>query len=122
MAITGKTYHIKLAGYSDVTKYSWSYSKEGVTFSPETGGVGGNETWATFGALSEGTGTLTATLEHPCGTRQATQTIKVQYPTGTDNLTTTAIQVSPNPTSGVVKVSNTESNQTLHSFNYPVFL
>ncbi|GHU90192.1 hypothetical protein FACS1894155_08220 [Bacteroidia bacterium] len=113
VARTGRTYHIQLAGYSDVTKYSWSYSKEGVIFSPETGGVGENETWATFGTLSEGIGTLTATLEHPCGTRQASQTIEVKYPLGNDDVTETTVRVSPNPTSGLINVSGTQANRTI---------
>jgi hypothetical protein len=126
-ATTGKTYHIRLAGYSDVTEYKWSYrigttlavdqnavaqnSNDDVTFSPEIGAVGENETWATFGTLSEGTGTLTATLTHPCGTRVATQTIRVTYPTGTENVTADRITIYPNPTAGVIRISNTVSNQ-----------
>jgi hypothetical protein len=119
-AITGKTYLVKLAGYPDVTKYGWSYRKtgsygenDGVTFSPAEGGIGENETWATFGTLSEGIGTITATMEHPCGTREATQTITVKYPMGTGNVNATIVQVSPNPTSGIVKVSNTRANQQI---------
>ncbi|MDR1369830.1 MAG: leucine-rich repeat protein [Dysgonamonadaceae bacterium] len=128
-AVTGETYHIKLAGYSDVTQYIWSYrvgatlvvaqntvaqnTNDGVTFSPATGGVGQNETLATFGALSVGQGLLTATLTHPCGTRQATQAIVVQYPTGVEQVAETAIRVFPNPTTGIVKVSGTKSNQII---------
>ncbi|MDR1370025.1 MAG: YDG domain-containing protein, partial [Dysgonamonadaceae bacterium] len=131
-ATTGKTYLIKLDGYPDVTQYIWSYrvgatlvvaqnavipttvaqnTNDGVTFSPETGGVGNNETLATFGALSAGQGLLTVTLEHPCGTRQATQPILVQYPTGVEQVAETAVRVFPNPTSGIIKVSGTKSNQ-----------
>ncbi|MDR1370724.1 MAG: T9SS type A sorting domain-containing protein, partial [Dysgonamonadaceae bacterium] len=112
-AFTGSTYHLKLAGYSDVTEYAWSYSKEDVTFSPETGVVGENETWATFGTLSEGTGTVTATLTHPCGTREATQTIRVTYPTGTEDVTDSQVAVYPNPTAEVIRISNTVSNQVV---------
>jgi hypothetical protein len=122
-AITGKTYHLKLAGYSDVTQYRWSYvgailavaqnSNDGVTFSPETGTVGENETWATFGTLSEGTGTLTATLNHPCGTRVVSRTIRVTYPTGAENVTADQITIYPNPTTGVIRISNTIPNQVI---------
>jgi hypothetical protein len=112
-AITGQSYRIKLAGYSDVTQYSWNYDRDGVTFSPATGGVGENETRATFGILSEGLGTLTVTLTHPCGTRQATQAIVVNYPAGTGEVTVNEIAVSPNPTSGIIKVSGTKANQTI---------
>ncbi|MDR1370900.1 MAG: leucine-rich repeat protein [Dysgonamonadaceae bacterium] len=112
-AVTGKTYHIKLFGYSDVTQYVWSYSNDGVTFSPETGGIGQNETLATFGVLSKGTGVLKATLTHPCGTREATQTILVNYPTGIEEVTVNEIAVSPNPTQGIIKVSGTKSNQII---------
>jgi hypothetical protein len=112
--ITGKTYRIKLAGYPDVTQYVWSYSNDGVTFSPATGSVGQNETMATFGVLSEGLGTLTATLTHPCGTREATQTIRVNYPTGIEEVTVNEIAVSPNPTQGIIKISGTKSNQIIH--------
>jgi hypothetical protein len=108
---TGNTYRIKLAGYPDVTQYVWGYDRDGVTFSPETGGIGDNETLATFGVLSEGLGTLTATLTHPCGTREATQTIRVNYPTGIEEVTVNEIAVSPNPTQGIIKVSGTRSNQ-----------
>jgi hypothetical protein len=110
-AITGKTYHLKLAGYSDVTEYVWRYTNNDVTFSPETGGVGENETWATFGTLSEGTGTVTATLTHPCGTREASQTIRVTYPTGIEDVTSGQVAVYPNPTTGEIRISNTVSNQ-----------
>ncbi|MDR1369052.1 MAG: leucine-rich repeat protein [Dysgonamonadaceae bacterium] len=131
---TGNTYRIKLAGYPDVTQYSWSYrvgatlvvaqdavtpttvapdTNDGVTFSPATGGVGQNETLATFGALSAGRGMLTVTLEHPCGARQATQAIEVQYPTGVEQVAETAIRVFPNPTAGIIKVSGTKSNQII---------
>ncbi len=112
-AITGQTYHIKVDGYVDVTKYTWNYSKEGVTFSPEVGSRDQNETWATFGTLSAGNGTLKVTMEHPCGTRELTQAITVKYPTGTDDVTATAVQVYPNPTSGILKVSGTEMNQQI---------
>jgi hypothetical protein len=133
-AITGQTYPIKLSGYPDVTQYSWSYrvgatlvaaqdavapttvapdTNDGVTFSPATGGVGQNETLATFGALSAGQGLLTVTLEHPCGARQVTQAIEVQYPTGVDQVAETAVRVFPNPTSGIIKVSGTTSNQII---------
>ncbi|MDR1370382.1 MAG: putative Ig domain-containing protein, partial [Dysgonamonadaceae bacterium] len=109
--ITGETYRFKLAGYSDVTKYSWSYDRDGVTFSPEAGGVGKNETQATFGVLSEGEGTLTVTLEHPCGTQQVTKSILVQFPTGVEQVAGTAVRVFPNPTAGIIHVSGTKSNQ-----------
>ncbi|MDR1371230.1 MAG: T9SS type A sorting domain-containing protein [Dysgonamonadaceae bacterium] len=128
-AITGNTYHIQLVGYSDVTQYVWSYrvgatlvvaqnavaqnTNDGVTFSPETGTVGENETWATFGTLSAGTGTITATLTHPCGTREATQTIRVTYPMGTEAVTAAQVAVYPNPTTGVISISNTVSNRTV---------
>ncbi len=112
-AITGNTYHIKVDGYTDVTKYKWSYNKEGVSFSTQTGMAGENETWATFGTLSAGNGTLKVTMEHPCGTRELTQAITVKYPTGTDDVTATSVQVYPNPTSGILKVSGTEMNQQI---------
>ncbi|MDR1369859.1 MAG: T9SS type A sorting domain-containing protein, partial [Dysgonamonadaceae bacterium] len=104
-------YHLKLAGYSDVTEYVWSYTNDDVTFSPETGTVGENETWVTFGTLSEGTGTVTATLTHPCGTREATQTIRVTYPTGVEDVTANQVAIYPNPTTGEIRISNTVSNQ-----------
>ncbi|MDR3061036.1 MAG: T9SS type A sorting domain-containing protein, partial [Dysgonamonadaceae bacterium] len=127
---TGETHRVKLVGYPDVTKYGWSYRKtgsyrelqvgtgsygenDGVIFSPAEGGTGENETWATFGILSEGIGAITATLEHPCGTREVSRTIEVKYPTGTGNVTANAVQVSPNPTSGIIRVSNTQANQTV---------
>ncbi|MDR1369186.1 MAG: T9SS type A sorting domain-containing protein [Dysgonamonadaceae bacterium] len=119
-AITGNTYRIKLAGYPDVTQYVWGYrvqntdtQNDGVTFSPATGGVGKNETLATFGALSAGQGLLTVTLTHPCGTREATQAIVVQYPTGVEQVAEQAVRVSPNPTAGIIKVSGTKSNQII---------
>ncbi|MDR1368696.1 MAG: T9SS type A sorting domain-containing protein, partial [Dysgonamonadaceae bacterium] len=111
--ITGKTYHLKLAGYSDVTEYVWRYTNNDVTFSPETGTVGENETWATFGTLSEGTGTVTATLTHPCGTREASRTIRVTYPTGIEDITSGQVAVYPNPTTGAIRVSNTVANQVI---------
>ncbi|MDR1370395.1 MAG: T9SS type A sorting domain-containing protein [Dysgonamonadaceae bacterium] len=111
--ITGNTYRIKLAGYSDVTQYLWSYNRDGVTFSPVAGSVGENETQATFGALSKGEGLLTVTLEHPCGTRQATQAVLVEYPTGVEQVAGAAVRVFPNPTAGIIKVSGTTSNQII---------
>ncbi len=112
-AITGNTYHIKVDGYTDVTKYTWSYDKEGVTFSPGADQKWGNEAWVTFGTLSAGNGTLKVTMEHPCGTRELTQAITVKYPTGMDDVITTTVQVYPNPTSGILKVSGTEMNQLI---------
>ncbi|MDR1369476.1 MAG: T9SS type A sorting domain-containing protein, partial [Dysgonamonadaceae bacterium] len=112
-AITGQTYRIKLAGYPDVTQYVWSYDRDGVTFSPVAGGVGKNETLATFGVLSAGQGLLTVTLEHPCGTRQATQAVLVQWPTGVEQVAAGQVTVSPNPTTGIIKVSGTTSNQII---------
>ncbi|GHT70717.1 hypothetical protein FACS189455_0960 [Bacteroidia bacterium] len=112
-AETGRSYHIKLAGYSDVTKYTWSYDREGVTFAPSEGGVGENETWASFGKLSEGTGMLTVTLDHPCGTRQATRSIRVVFPTGTGSVSETGLRVFPNPADGIIHVSNTRAGQTV---------
>jgi hypothetical protein len=88
-------------------------TNDGVTFSPETGGVGNNETQATFGVLSAGQGLLTVTLEHPCGVRQATQAIEVQYPTGVEPVAEAAVRVFPNPTSGIIKVSGTRSNRII---------
>jgi len=104
-AIIGTTYSLKLAGYTDVTKYSWSFSKEGVTFSPETGNAGKNETRATFGSSAFGIGMLKVTLEHPCGTREVTQKIEVKYPTGINNVTAEVVKVYPNPTSGILNIS-----------------
>ncbi|MDR1370168.1 MAG: T9SS type A sorting domain-containing protein [Dysgonamonadaceae bacterium] len=112
-AFTGSTYHLKLAGYSDVTEYVWRYTNDDVTFSPETGVVGENETWATFGTLSEGAGTVTATLTHPCGTREATQTIRVTYPTGVEDVTANQVAIYPNPTTGEIRISNTVANQAV---------
>jgi hypothetical protein len=112
-AITGNTYRIKLAGYSDVTQYIWNYDRDGVAFSPATGGIGDNETLATFGVLSAGQGTLTVTLEHPCGTRQATQPILVSYPTGVEPVAGAAVEIFPNPTTGLVNVTNTHSGQPI---------
>jgi hypothetical protein len=112
-ATTGQTHHIKLAGYADVTQYVWSYDREGVTFSPEVGLGGENETWATFGTLSAGSGTVKATLTHPCGTREATRTIEVKYPAGTDDITAGEISVYPNPTTGILRVENTTTNQLI---------
>ncbi len=112
-ATAGKTYHIKVDGYSDVTKYVWSYSQEGVSFSPGIGKETENETWGTFGTLSVGTGSLKVTMDHPCGTREITQTLTVQLPTGVEDVTATTVTVYPNPTSGVVNVSNTQSNQKI---------
>ncbi len=112
-AVVGTTYHIKVDGYPDVTKYTWSYDKEGVTFSPGIGKETENETWTTFGTLSEGTGSLTVTMDHPCGTRELTQPIVVQYPTGIEDVAANIITVYPNPTLGVLKVLNTVSNQII---------
>ncbi len=112
-AITGNTYHIKVDGYTDVTKYTWSYDREGLTFSPGADLKWGNEAWATFGTLSAGNGILKVTMEHPCGTRELTLPITVKYPTGTEDVTATIVQVYPNPTSGILKVSGTELNQQI---------
>lgn len=112
-ATVGTTYHIKVDGYPDVTKYTWAYSQEEVSFSPEIGEETENETWATFGTLSVGSGTLKVTMDHPCGSREVTQTITVQYPTGVEDVTSTVVTVYPNPTSGVLKVLNTTSNQEM---------
>ncbi len=112
-ATVGNTYHIKVDGYQDVTKYAWSYSQEGVDFSPETGKETENETWATFGNLAAGTGTLKVTMDHPCGTREVAQTITVQYPTGVEDITATVVSIYPNPTLGILKVLNTTSNQEI---------
>ena len=116
-AITGTTYVLKLAGYTDITKYTWSFSKEGATFSPETAGVGGNETRVIFDPLAFGIGALKVTLEHPCGTREATQTIDVRYPTGVKDVTAEVVKVYPNPTSGFLKISGTEFGQTIQLFD-----
>ncbi len=112
-AITGNTYHIKVDGYTDVTKYTWSYDKEGVSFSPGADLKWGNEAWGTFGTLSAGNGILKVTMEHPCGTRELILPISVKYPTGTEDVTATTVQVYPNPTSGILKVSGTEMNQQI---------
>ena len=113
-AFVGKTHHIKLDGYTDVTKYSWSFSKDGVTFSPAVGQATENETWATFAESSLGTGTLKATLEHPCGTKEATQVIEVKkHITGVEDVTATIVTVYPNPTTGILKVSGTTANETI---------
>ncbi len=112
-AITGNTYHIKVDGYTDVTKYTWSYDREGLTFSPGADLKWGNEAWVTFGTLSAGNGILKVTMEHPCGTRELTLPITVKYPTGTDDITATVVQVYPNPTSGILKVSGTDMNQQI---------
>ncbi len=112
-AITGNTYHIKVDGYTDVTKYTWSYDKEGVSFSPGADLKWGNEVWGTFGTLSAGNGILKVTMEHPCGTRELLQPLSVKYSTGIEDVTATTVQVYPNPTSGILKVSGTEMNQQI---------
>ena len=117
IAIIGNTYLLKLSDYTDVTKYSWSFSKEGARFSPEIGFAGENETRATFDYPSFGIGTLKATLEHPCGTREVTQTIEVKYPTGIEDMTVETVKLYPNPTSDVLKISGTKANETLTVFD-----
>jgi hypothetical protein len=132
-AITGQTYRLKLAGYPDVTKYTWGYRKktgvslaatptednDDVTFNPSSGGVGENESFATFGPLSVGntvsgsSGTLIVTLEHPCGTKEFRQDILVKYPTGMENTPSCTVQVFPNPTTGQIKVFGTRVKQAI---------
>ena len=112
-ATTGKTYHLQLAGYIDITKYTWSFSKEGAVFSPEVTPATENETWVNFGPLAYGTGTLRVDIEHPCGPRVVTQVIDVKYPTGVDDVTAEIVKVYPNPTSGILKVSGTKANETI---------
>ena len=112
-AIIGTTYSLKLAGYTDVMKYSWSFSKEGVIFSPETGNAGNNETRATFGSSAVGRGILKATLEHPCGTREVTQEIEVKYLTGMNDVAAEVIKIYPNPTSGILNISGTKAYKTV---------
>ncbi|MDR1370425.1 MAG: T9SS type A sorting domain-containing protein, partial [Dysgonamonadaceae bacterium] len=106
-------YLVRLAGYSDVTQYSWSYDRDDVTFSQSAGGIGENETRITFGKRSIGTGTLTVSLEHPCGVRELIRTVEVNYPTGTEDVTDGSVRVYPNPTSGLVNVTNTHSGQPI---------
>ena len=118
IAVIGKTYTVKLGGYSGVTKYSWSYSGDGAYFSPEVGLAGNNETKVTFGiaAVSAGngtSGTLKVSLEHPCGVREATRSVTVVYPTGVEDVTASAVSVYPNPTSGIVNISGTDANQVI---------
>jgi hypothetical protein len=125
-AINGSTHHIRVAGYPDVTEYVWSYKKIQddtgslseedceVTFSPETGGAGENETWATFGNLSVGTGVLTVTMEHPCGTRELSRNIRVrEFPLGMEEVTKASVRVYPNPTAGILNIVNTQENRTI---------
>ena len=115
--IIGNTYLLKLSDYADVSKYSWSFSKEGVRFSPEIGFAGENETQVTFDYPSFGIGTLKATLEHPCGTREVTQTIEVKYPAGIEDMTVETVKLYPNPTSDILKISGTKANETLTVFD-----
>jgi hypothetical protein len=56
---------------------------------------------------------LTVTLEHPCGTRQATQAVVVQYPTGVEQVAEQAVRVFPNPSSGIIHISGTKANQII---------
>ncbi len=112
-AVVGKLHNVKLGGYSNVTKYSWSYSKDGANFSPAVGSAGNNETQVTFSATAIGTGTMKASLEHPCGTREVTQAVTVKYPTGVTDVAAVTTQVYPNPTSDVLKISSTTANQTI---------
>ncbi len=103
-ATTGQEYIIKLAGYPDVRKYNWSFSIPGAEFKPESGKT--NETTVIFPNSVIGKGTLTATLDHICGSRTLTQDITIKWPTGLDNIENNTAWVGPNPIEGVLTLDN----------------
>ncbi len=104
VAVTGSTYSLKLNGYSNVTKYTWSFSKDNVvSFEPESGAR--NETKITFSATAIGVGTIKVDLEHTCGTYSHSRDVNVKYPTGIDDVNNSIVKIYPNPVSNILNIS-----------------
>ncbi len=108
-AISGRTYLVRLDGAPDVTKYSWSYSKPGVTFQKAV--TTENEVNVTFAQEAVGKGILTVNLEHVCGNRAVTQEIQVNYPVGIDDAGG-KVRIYPNPVADVLNVKSDKSEMT----------
>ncbi len=106
-AVTGTQYTISLDGYTDVTKYTWSYSGMGATFTPESGTK--NETQVRFN--TPGTGTVRVDMEHVCGPRTASQAINVKYPTGIDPVAVSELKIYPNPVENILTVQGTQAKK-----------
>ncbi len=109
-AISGKTYLVRLNGYADVTKYSWSYSRPGVTFLKAI--TTENEVNVTFAPEAVGKGILTVNLDHVCGNRAVTQEIQVNYPVGIDEVGAGKVRIYPNPVADVLNVTSDKSEVT----------
>ncbi len=104
VAFTGSTYLLKLNGYSNVTKYTWSFSKDNVvSFEPESGPK--NETKITFSAAAIGVGTIKVDLEHTCDTYSLRRDVNVKYPTGIDDVDNSIVTIYPNPVSNILNIS-----------------
>ncbi len=104
IAYTGIAYAVKLNGYSGVSKYTWSFSKDGAAvFAPESGSK--NETTVTFNPAAFGVGTINVNMEHPCGPYSLSKDVNVKYPTGIDDIDNPTVKIYPNPVTTVLNIS-----------------
>ncbi len=107
-----KSYLVKLAGYSDVTNYSWTYSGTNAKFLQKN--TKANENTFVTTNLSIG-GVLTVELEHVCGNRFGARTATFKSSTGKEDIQANTFQIYPNPTSDVIRISGCDSEVKLYN-------
>ena len=110
--LPNQSYPVKLLGYSDVTAYSWDYSNNFAKFAKDK--TTSNENTLKVSNLARG-GVITVELEHVCGNRLMASTVSSKYPMGVENVQSDKVQIYPNPTTDMVKVSGCNSEIKLYN-------
>ena len=110
--LPNQSYPVKLAGYSDVTAYSWDYSNNFAKFAKDK--TTSNENTLKVSNLARG-GVITVELEHVCGNRLMASTVSSKYPMGVENVQSDKVQIYPNPATDKIKVSGCNSEVKLYN-------
>ncbi len=108
-----QSYTMKLAGYMGVTNYSWKFSNVMAGFAQQDTKVNEN-TFVT--SATPRIGTVYVELEHVCGNRTLSKRTEF-YPTGLEEVRSNTLQVYPNPTADVVKISGCNSELQLYNMS-----
>ena len=110
--LPNKSYQVKLAGYSGVTNYSWTYSSNFAKFAKNS--TASNENTLVVSNIARG-GVITVELEHVCGNRLMASTVSSKYPMGVENVQSDKVQIYPNPATDMVKISGCNSEVKLYN-------
>ncbi len=102
-AVVGASYPLAIAGHPDVTKYTWSSTFAGATFTSQ---YEKNKANVIFSGAGIGNGKILVEMEHVCGNRIVSQDVMVKYPTGIEDIANNKTWVGPNPVTTELRIEN----------------